>query len=368
MGLLGCKSEHKFIHKEYFTAPLEMRIALVQGLMDTDGTSDKDNSSFSFCTSSKQLAEDMRYMLMSLGAKVTISEKKTKCLLAYNLYIQSNNNELFFYLKRKRDRQRKFNNNTGDVGRSITSIEYVGKKEAKCIAVDSPDGLYITNDFIVTHNTFFGSAWKIYRRLTYAKTRGLVVREKMVDITDSVLITFRKVLEQFGLEKEKHYTYNDNKHEFTFYNGSTEKFTQMPWIVSDPDYEYLGSKEYTDFWAEEASEIREKGIDVATSRIRWMLSEYDLIPKTLITANASQGWLYKEFYLPDRDGTLEAHRKFIKAFVTDNPDPEFVRIYLDSLNNIKDPETRARLRDGDWEYATDDGVLFYHDKLILQRY
>jgi len=212
--------------------------------------------------------------------------------------------------------------------------------------------------------TWLGSSWKIYRRLTYPKTRGLIAREKMVDITDSVLVTYRKVLGVFGLENNKDYKYNGNDHEFTFSNGSTEKFTQMPWIPSDPDYEYLGSKEYTDFWAEEASEIQEKGVEIAGTRIRWMLGEHGLIPKTLITCNSNQGWIYKEFYLPDRDGRLEDYRALIRALVTDNPDPEFVKIYLDSLNNIKDPVTRARLRDGDWEYATDDRVLYYHDKLI----
>src|SRR5205085_4951288 len=37
--------------------------------------------------------------------------------------------------------------------RAITSVTYVGRKPAQCIAVDSPDHLYVTDDFIVTHNT-----------------------------------------------------------------------------------------------------------------------------------------------------------------------------------------------------------------------
>ena len=38
--------------------------------------------------------------------------------------------------------------------RVIKNIEHVGKKECRCISVDSSDGLYLTNSCIVTHNTF----------------------------------------------------------------------------------------------------------------------------------------------------------------------------------------------------------------------
>lgn len=36
----------------------------------------------------------------------------------------------------------------------IVNIEYVGKAETQCIAIDHPDHLYITDDYVVTHNTF----------------------------------------------------------------------------------------------------------------------------------------------------------------------------------------------------------------------
>ena len=40
----------------------------------------------------------------------------------------------------------------------ITNIEYVGEKDAQCIMVDSKEHLYITEDFIVTHNTSMTTA------------------------------------------------------------------------------------------------------------------------------------------------------------------------------------------------------------------
>jgi hypothetical protein len=47
-----------------------------------------------------------------------------------------------------------------EVSRLITNIEYVGKKEVQCIMVDHPDHLYITDDYMVSHNT--GKATPFY--------------------------------------------------------------------------------------------------------------------------------------------------------------------------------------------------------------
>ena len=35
-------------------------------------------------------------------------------------------------------------------------MELIGHKEAQCIAVDAPDHLYVTEEYIVTHNTTVG--------------------------------------------------------------------------------------------------------------------------------------------------------------------------------------------------------------------
>lgn len=212
--------------------------------------------------------------------------------------------------------------------------------------------------------SYLGCIWKIQRRLKYKGTRGLIAREKRVNLVDSTLVTYRKVLNLFNLKEGIHYKMNNQRLTCEFYNGSIELFRQLPFLPSDPDFHYLGSVEYTDVFLEEASQIKEKAFEVTKSRTRWMLSEYNLIPKVLITCNPSQDWLYKEFYYPNKKGTLEADRCFIPALVTDNPDPAFVKVYLDSLNKIKDPILRGRLRDGDWDYTDDEKILFRQDNLV----
>lgn len=214
--------------------------------------------------------------------------------------------------------------------------------------------------------TFLGCVWKVKRRIQYPNTRGLIVREERSSLVESTLVTYKKVLNDvFGFVEDIDYIISFNPYiSCEFWNGSVEIFKQLPYLPRDPNYEYLGSKEYTDAFLEEASQIKEKGYEVAKSRVRWKLSEYNLIPKVLITCNPTQNWIYKEFYNPHRKGTLESDRAFIPALVTDNPDTEFVRIYLNSLNKIKDPVLRSRLRDGDWDYSDDDKVLFRQEDLI----
>jgi hypothetical protein len=46
--------------------------------------------------------------------------------------------------------------------RSIISVEYVGEDDCQCIYIDSEEHLYLTNDFIVTHNTLIAVLIQLY--------------------------------------------------------------------------------------------------------------------------------------------------------------------------------------------------------------
>lgn len=162
LGLYGCRSECKFIPNCYKWGTVADRWAVVQGLMDTDGTTDKTGNNCSFSTASPQLAEDMRFILESLGANVKITTKKrgykkngayVQCRDAYELYIKIKNPASLFRLSRKKDRCAAFNGGVSEVCRRIISYRYVGKKDGRCITVDSPNALYMAKDFVVTHNT-----------------------------------------------------------------------------------------------------------------------------------------------------------------------------------------------------------------------
>ena len=162
LGLMGCRSEEKFIPSCYKWGTVSDRWAIVQGLMDTDGYAQINSNSCTFNTSSEKLANDMRFVLESLGANVAITRKKKgyknngkyiPCLDTYELYIKIKDPRLLFRLQRKKERCRPFNGGVSEVCRRIVSYRYVGKKDGRCITVDSPNALYMAKDFVVTHNT-----------------------------------------------------------------------------------------------------------------------------------------------------------------------------------------------------------------------
>jgi predicted ribonuclease YlaK len=154
------KSEEKHIPDDYKYSSVPDRIALLQGLMDTDGSIDEMGSHCEFSTSSPYLAEDFRWLVESLGGTTYIKSRDTfytkegirkPGLLSYRISLKLPNDINPFLLPRKRDlvntRIKYF------PIRFITDVQLIGKKEAKCILINSQDHLYITNNCIVTHNT-----------------------------------------------------------------------------------------------------------------------------------------------------------------------------------------------------------------------
>ena len=157
-----CKSEEKYIPLNYLYNSKENRIKLLQGLMDSDGTIDKVGH-ISFTTKSKQLAEDIVFLIKSLGGYTYLNLKKNtfyydkngnkvNCGDAYRVGMSFHNKEIKpFRLNRKAERM-KYREKYVNLN-YITNVEYVREDEAQCIMVDSDEHLYLTDDFIVTHNT-----------------------------------------------------------------------------------------------------------------------------------------------------------------------------------------------------------------------
>lgn len=162
IGLHGCTSTTKFIPQVYLdNANEEQKLQLLAGLLDTDGTVGKTKN-VSFCSTSKQLAEGVQYIIRSLGGKATISLRhpyfyrdgvKVAGQVAYNVSIQYKSPRSLFTLDRKLDRLSDGLSQYADAGLRIVSIEPHIEQDCQCIAIDHESHLYVTNDFVVTHNT-----------------------------------------------------------------------------------------------------------------------------------------------------------------------------------------------------------------------
>lgn len=164
-----CEAYKKRIPTEYKYGSIEQRYALLQGLFDTDGSiSDKaPRFNISYYTTSKLLADDIMEILRSLGYICSVSEDKRSLEreniknghICYEIHLLCDNSEKekFFRLTRKKEiankaKAYKKNRNYNQI--SITNVKKEDyQKEMVCIYVDNKEHLYLTNDYIVTHNT-----------------------------------------------------------------------------------------------------------------------------------------------------------------------------------------------------------------------
>lgn len=175
LGLLNKKSDLKFIPEAYKNSSPNQKRELVRGLMDTDGTVGK-RGNISYTTVSKQLAEDVQDILWSLGATCTITSRYSHykkddiivpCKLAYTLHIAYNNPKELFGLERKKERAREcFGDGRFNLRRRLVNIAPYGEEDCQCIMVKDEDQLYITDDYIITHNTFIAMHKAIQEVLT----------------------------------------------------------------------------------------------------------------------------------------------------------------------------------------------------------
>lgn len=188
--------QYKYIPDNYKYGSVEQRYELIRGLMDTDGYISKDGS-MSFVNTSKQLVDDFVEVLRSLGLICTVSKRAPGSGGTYNgrkifgtkfsyvVYIKGNPD--IFYLSRKRNRiklNRKFSNKV-----AITDIKYLGEQEQqRCILVDNPNHLYITRDYIPTHNSFKGASMLVrnYELIPGSKNFAVASEQKFL-IGDGLL-------------------------------------------------------------------------------------------------------------------------------------------------------------------------------------
>lgn len=183
LGLAGHKAHDKFIPEQYLYGSVEQRLELLRGLMDTDGyVYDKVKPSgkhkgehtceMEYVTVSEHLAKDIQQLIRSLGGRVSINVKENvhytsptqsvpkQASTAYRLQNIRLPELCPFSLDYKVARWAPDRSGTicgelsaANYGNVVTSVEYVGMEEMQCIKVADSRHLYLTDDYIPTHNT-----------------------------------------------------------------------------------------------------------------------------------------------------------------------------------------------------------------------
>jgi phosphate starvation-inducible PhoH-like protein len=168
LGLAGTRSNTKFVPAAYLHNSSEVRLAVLQGLLDSDGepvTQQGRTCRIQYGTSSERLRDDVVFLVRSLGG---VAHWRTRPAAgrspgrawgrdvhhrsdAHMLDIRLPEGIEPFRLSRKREASA--DTGGGRPMRFIDSIEPAGEAETLCIRVAAADSLYVTDDFLVTHNT-----------------------------------------------------------------------------------------------------------------------------------------------------------------------------------------------------------------------
>ena len=151
----------KRIPSTYLRASRAQRLALLQGLMDTDGTVNRNGQCIITQTKSN-LAADLLELIRSLGVKATSTESPAgyvpageteKKITGVAHTIQFRGNQQVFRLPRKLARLRMFPDTHRSGLRYIRSITRVAAAPTRCIGVADEKHLFLVEGFIPTHNT-----------------------------------------------------------------------------------------------------------------------------------------------------------------------------------------------------------------------
>jgi phosphate starvation-inducible PhoH-like protein len=168
LGLAGARSSTKFVPDRYLHNAPAARLAVLQGLLDTDGgpvTQSGRRCRIQYSTCSKRLADDVVFLVRSLGGVAYRRRRAAKGrppgrARGRAVHHRADSHILDIRLpvglepfRRGRKRAAYHEHGGGRPMRFIESIEPAGEADTICIQVAAEDSLYVTDDFLVTHNT-----------------------------------------------------------------------------------------------------------------------------------------------------------------------------------------------------------------------
>lgn len=218
LGLSHSNSHNKFIPSIYLFSDEEDRLKLLQGLMDTDGYCSA--SEYDIILASKQLILDIQFLCESLGFTAIYSEKEPicngkQCGTVYRLNIKTS--EKYPKIHTTINKDNRWKEGQSSSRRTIRQIIPTDNyEEMTCISVDSPNHLFVTEHFIVTHNTFsILSAVSAYRyenindricAITYTRAARAEMESRLqqmgiydVDVT-TIHVWARTLLNDFAIK------------------------------------------------------------------------------------------------------------------------------------------------------------------------
>ena len=351
--------QNKHIPHEYLWASENQRLALLQGLMDTNGNCNIGGSC-EFTNKNKSITEGAAFIVRSLGMKCSVRESRSTlygkdCGAKYTIKFRAN--RIVFRLERKIERN-------ALATRQTTRFRYIVKAERlpapvpmRCIFIDSADHLYLAGEhFIPTHNSWSVRTKAIRLCLKYPGIRVLIVRQSYPELTRNHITQLRRKCYKIA-------KYSDKDKIMTFFNGSTISFM---YCANDKDLNPMQGAEYDIEFIDEGTLLTEYQIKALMATNRGANS---FPHRFYITCNpGGQGHGYIKRLIEGRFEGKEdpADYVFIPSRVTDNlvlmrKDPNYIK-YLEALP----PKIREAWLNGNWDVYL--GQFFESFRNIPEQY
>lgn len=243
---------NKHVPLQYLRGSQTQRLALLQGLMDTDGYCSQGGY-VEFCSTTENLARGVHELAVSLGMKPTISEGRATlkgvdygpawsvCWTPY---------EKVFRLPRKRDRQKLPGAQASRQSRRyIVAVENVTSVPVRCITVDSASELYLCGRGMVpTHNTRSGSNFVHQRAMQQPGRWIAMIAKTPADARDYMIEGPGGILKNTRPNERPHY--EPSKRRLTWPNGSWAT------IYSDEEPDQLRGFSGDTAWLDEFAKFR----------------------------------------------------------------------------------------------------------------
>lgn len=145
--------KNKHIPEKYLFASIKQREALLQGLIDTDGYIVKGGHIVGFCNKNKQIMDGFVHLVRSLGGTCNVKKQRTrfdkfsKYKTSFIATARFPNGIVPTRLSRKRNLWK----GSFRTRAAIIDIKFEKEGLGRCITVEG--NLYLTDDFLLTHNS-----------------------------------------------------------------------------------------------------------------------------------------------------------------------------------------------------------------------
>jgi hypothetical protein len=364
-GLVGVLREmgvwgNKHVPPAYLRGSVKQRLALLQGLLDTDGTATREGS-VEFCSTLHCLADAVRELACSLGHKVGPPREGRAVLNGLDhgpkWTLKWRSPDEPFRLQRKLERWRPPTRRTTRF-RYVVACDPVEPEPMRCITVDNPTRLYLLGrGFVPTHNTrgllMDGLGWA-------ARTPGIelwYVRATYPELRDS----FLEELEKINHAKVLGADWTKSDYTLAMPNGAKLKFRHGG---TQDAVDKLLSAQCQGLYIDERTTMDPKLLERISMRVR---GSDPSVPIVGVRSGSNPGKVghmdcKTKFYDPHPPGHrrirvefegVRMDRYFIPAKIEDNP-------HLDSTYEARlgllDPAIQRAYREGRWDYF--EGMAF----------